>query len=394
MLVCVGRISSFKNLNESTVAAGGDEMYDEISTAEIPENLKPEKKRCSYSLGVPGRSALILLAWIFAGCGLIQDNQAAQATHTAIALTATRTQSVAQTSTPTPGIGSTLISNVDGMEMLFVPEGTFLMGQNDEGIDKALEICNEYHGGCIRDWFAIIYPQHEVHLDSYWIDKTEVTNEMYAAFLNNQGNQREDGATWLYADAEAVHIEQANGTWQPDSGYANHPVVEVSWYGAAAYCDWAGRRLPTEAEWEKAAGGTEGQLYPWGNYDITGDLANYCDTNCNDSYDHKDNTENDGYAMTAPVGSYPDGSSPYGALDMAGNVKEWVSDWFDWYEYDEDSNDNSPVSNPTGPTTGDYRMLRGGSWYDHPSFLRSASRSMVFPDTSWYYGGFRCARSQ
>jgi len=376
MLACVRRLSSGWNLYMSAAVAGGNEMSDGNFTAETPENSKLEKKRRAILLGVIGIGVPILLAGIFGGNALIQDNKAEQAAQTAIALAATETQSVAQTETarptPTPGIGSTLISEIDGMELVFVPEGTFLMGSTSADSDA----------------YDDEFPQHEVYLDGYWIDKTEVTNAMYAAFLNERGNQSEGGSTWLDAGDEDVRIGQVNGTWQPDSGYADHPVVEVSWYGAAAYCEWAGRRLPTEAEWEKASRGTEGQIYPWGNYEITGDLANYCDTNC-EYDDWKDSTENDGYTETAPVGSYPSGASPYGALDMAGNVWEWVADWYGGEYYD-----TSTASNPTGPATGTYRVLRGGSWYHPPSLLRSAYRLRSVPDDAWNLNGFRCARSQ
>jgi formylglycine-generating enzyme required for sulfatase activity len=200
-----------------------------------------------------------------------------------------------------------------------------------------------------------------VTLDAFWIDTYEVTNAQYAAFLNAEGNQEEGGRTWLALAAENdyVRIHERDGVWEVDDGYADHPVVTVSWYGARAYAEWVGGRLPTEAEWEKAARGTGGQRYPWGNESPTDDLCNF-GRNVGD---------------TTPVGTYsPQGDSPYGCADMAGNVWEWVHDW-----YDEDYYVVSPDSNPPGPTSGDLRVLRGGSWVSSRRDARCAYRDMYIP---------------
>ena len=206
-------------------------------------------------------------------------------------------------------------------DMVLIPEGWFIMGSNDGDEDER--------------------PVHKVHLDAFWIDKYEVTNTQFKKFRSG---------------------------WRSHSDNADHPVVNVSWYDARDYCKWAGKRLPTEAEWEKAARGTDEKTYPWGE-GISSTKANY------------------GSGETTPVGSYPAGVSPYGAYDMAGNVWEWVNDW-----YDEDYYQSSPSHNPRGPSYGDTRVLRGGSWFNFTNYLRAAIRSFDNPSYTNFLIGFRCAR--
>jgi formylglycine-generating enzyme required for sulfatase activity len=166
--------------------------------------------------------------------------------------------------------------------------------------------------------------------------------------------------------------------------YDEYPVISVTWHQAEAYCQWAGRELPTEAQWEKAARGTDGRTYPWGNEPPAGNLVNFADKNTD--YDWSNKAIDDGYEDSAPVGTYPDGASTYSALDMAGNVLEWVADWYGDYP-------SGSVSNPTGPTIGESRVLRGGSFSYNGYYIRSAVRERVYPVNTYSNVGFRCLLS-
>lgn len=240
--------------------------------------------------------------------------------------------------------------------MALIPAGSFQMGSNENSDEQ---------------------PIHTVTLDAYYIDQYEVTNAEYADFLNARGNQSEGGVTWLVEGDSDVLITQNGGEWQPKSGYGNYPVVGVSWYGAAAYCEWRGARLPTEAEWEKAARGTDDRTYPWGE-EMSCKLANHDATRY----------FGDCVGDTTSVGGYPDGASPYGALDMAGNAWEWVADW-----YCKDTYSQSPETNPTGLSCSDSRVRRGGSWEHSSHHSRTVSRSYIFPGFEDDKNGFRCAVS-
>jgi formylglycine-generating enzyme required for sulfatase activity len=233
-------------------------------------------------------------------------------------------------------MGDTWTSPLDGMVLVYVPAGEFLMGltgRTEEGQGAPDE-----------------KPPHKVYLDGYWMDKTEVTQGMYAKCLA-AGNCKLAGCYNL-GD--------------------NYPVACVEWNDANSYCEWAGQRLPTEAEWEKGARGTDGRIYPWGNNDPFSLLTNY-------------NKRSEG--NTTEVGHYPRGASPYGLLDMAGNVWEWVADW-----YGSDYYSKSPYENPLGPSSGERRVLRGGSAHDSEWLLRAASRGSYGPVNRYNLSGFRCAR--
>lgn len=231
----------------------------------------------------------------------------------------------------------TKTSMMDGMLQLYVPEGEFLMGTNEEHTSANS-------------------PRHMVYLDGYWMDQIEVTNAMYLNCMEANGCTR----------PASDNIQYDN--WV----YRDHPITYVTWFQADEYCRWAGRRLPTEAEWEKAARGTDGRRYPWGNTRPNARLSNFADANIHE-------------AVSAY--RYPLGASPYGVLNMSGNVREWVMDWFDplYYTY-------SPYDNPQGPATGEERSLRSGSYNEDQKETRAFSRFKHEPQSAGLSRGFRCAQ--
>ena len=265
------------------------------------------------------------------------------------------------TSTPVPIPSPTfapeeIIDSKDGMVLIHIPAGEFEMGSSRAEDPEAFE-------GEL--------PQHIVYLDAYWIDKTEVSNAEYAMCAADSGA----------CTKPANNYSLTRDSYYDNSQYADYLVILVSWDQAAAYCAWAGRRLPTEAEWENSARGPEGSIYPWGN-SFDGTLANYCDANC--KTDWKDSSFDDGYTDTSPVGEYSGGASMYGIPDMAGNVYEWVADWYGSYSQDYQTN-------PTGPATGLEKIIRGGSWGDDPAHIRASVRSPIKADNWLNFIGFRCA---
>ena len=233
-----------------------------------------------------------------------------------------------------------IIWNRDGAEMAFVPAGSFDMGDH------------------LNEGYARELPVHTVTLDAFYMDRHEVTAGQFKQFVRKSG------------------YSYTHHTWEQVAQYSptdDYPMIYVNWYDAAAYAEWAGKRLPTEAEWEYAArGGLISKRYPWGNK-ITSDKANYSGPGSGDKWD-----------KTAPVGSVD--ANGYGLYDMAGNAWEWCADW-----YDENYYSRSPATNPLGPDTGSQRVVRGGSWLQYFHSLRLSSRSRNDPSVTFFTYGFRCA---
>jgi formylglycine-generating enzyme required for sulfatase activity len=256
----------------------------------------------------------------------------------------TNTPSPTPTFAPPPPIeeiGQEWTSPKDGMVMVSVPEGEFTMGRDDGRPEES--------------------PAHPVFLNSFYIDKFEVTNQQYRICV-------ESGSCSPLKKDEAYN----------DPTLEDHPVINVNLASARKYCAWVGKELPTEAEWEKAARGIDSRLYPWGNNEPDCSLAQFKDCG----------------GQTVPVGSFPEGASPYGALDMAGNVWEWVSD-----EWQVDYYQNSPYKNPPGPTNPknewnlkEIRVFRGGSWSEDGATLVSTYRPWYEPNAQYYNLGFRCVK--
>ena len=262
------------------------------------------------------------------------------------------------------------IRPLDQMTMIFVPGGTFQMGSTESEVMDALAFCRQHYNFC-NDWFYMReYPQHTVTLDHFWIDQTEVSNDQYRQCV-------EAGIC-----AEPAMCKKGESTYY-DTEKTDHPVVCVSWDDARAYCEWAGARLPSEAEWEFAFRGEQNLIYPWGNT-FDGTKLNYCDVNCEQS--HADDLYDDQFIKSAPVGSHPEDVSWCGALDMSGNISEWVNDWSVNYS-------SEPELNPAGPTSGVEKILRGCNYHSQPAYCRGAARPFVSPDTRFDNLGFRCASS-
>ena len=236
--------------------------------------------------------------------------------------------------------------------MVLIPAGPFLMGRN---------------GGPPEEG-----PAHEVHLPAFYIDRNLVTWAEYARFIQAKGPSGPKGEMYLDVEDPDNRIQLKDGAWAAEPAFANHPAGELAWHGAVTYCAWAGKKLPSEAEWEKAARGRDGRLYPWGNQKPTRELAFLGRR-----------------GETAPAGTHPKGASPYGVLDMAGQVWEWTRSLARAYPY-------SPRDGREDLGADASRVIRGGMAASDEEGLTSTSREVVFPGrqaTGHAYIGFRCART-
>ena len=248
-------------------------------------------------------------------------------------------------------------TSTDEENLILIPAGTFTMGSERRAADEK--------------------PMHKVYLDAYYIGKYEVTNAEYYAFWVSDASRRHTPENF----AHLPHI----GEWPARAKqFPNHPIVGVSWHDAKAYAEWQGMRLPTEAEWEKAARGYTDRTWPWGNA-----MEPYANTSAAE----------DGYEnQLAPVGSFPKGKSYYGALDMAGNVWEWTADWYSdvYYWRSLQANDNASRSakrNPPGPDVGSWRVIRGGSYIDALPRCSTTFRFYLYPRLKTSFVGFRLAKT-
>ncbi|MFQ5646363.1 MAG: SUMF1/EgtB/PvdO family nonheme iron enzyme, partial [bacterium] len=258
--------------------------------------------------------------------------------------------------------------------MIFIPAGKFIMGSSEKQIK---EYIRQFPATTDRpNWRKRMFEDEqknqkalEVSLNPFWIDRLEVTNRQYQEFVKANSQWNKYNIPSRYCDEN--YLKHWDGDQYPIDK-ADHPVVFVSWYAAKAYARWKGKRLPTEAEWEKTARGEKGLIWPWGNQWNSANL----------------NSHESGFQGTVPVGSFLQGASPYKVLDMAGNVWEWCNDW-----YGRDYYNSAPTQNPQGALKGRLKVLRGGSWGSYQKNTRSANRYQVPPTFCGYSIGFRCAKT-
>lgn len=291
------------------------------------------------------------------------------------------------------------ITGKDGAPMVLIPAGTFMMGSTKDEVDRAIRDCvkeEEKDQPTCEGWHKPELPQHRVRMDTFYLDRYEVTNRIFQQFVQQTSYRttaENEGSAWVFVEGKGWQ-ELKGATWrQPEGGQTvfasdrnEHPVVAVSWEDADAFCRWAGKRLPTEAEWEYAARAGTTTRYWWGNGNPgSRQVENIADESAKNLLKSIMTGYDDGSIRTAPVGSYE--ANPWGLHDMSGNVAEWTADWFGSTYYE-----NSPERNPKGPSSSKYRVLRGGSWSLEPVTVRTVNRKWLTPMDRDGRLGFRCAQ--
>ena len=293
------------------------------------------------------------------------------------------------------------ITGKDGAPMVLIPAGTFMMGSTKDEVNRAITDCvkelKKDQATCEGSYTAEL-PQHKVRMDVFYLDKHEVTNHIFQQFVQQTSYRttaEKEGSTQAFVEGTGWQDMKGASWQQPEGGQtvfasdrSEHPVVSVSWDDADAFCRWAGKRLPTEAEWEYAARAGTTTRYWWGNGSPgTRQVENIADETAKNLLSPIMTGYDDDSLRTAPVGSYE--VNPWGLHDMSGNVAEWTADWFDATYYK-----NSPERKPKGPSNGQFRVLRGGSWSDDPADVRPAHRLRAPPTGRDGAIGFRCAQDR
>jgi serine/threonine-protein kinase len=337
-----------------------------------PEARRPATLDHAGDGGARRRSPLLLPAAAVAAAGLV-----------AIVIAVSMWPSKSPPPAPSRQEAATGSAADDGAQVVKIPGGAFSMGSDRSEVDRAVAQClragRGYSERRCRNWFEGELPEHSVFVDAFAIDRHEVTTARFERFVRATGHRttaEQEGHGFVRRLDGDDDVKTEGADWRrPNAGapadLANRPVVQVSWHDADAYCRWAGKRLPTEAEWEKAARGTDRRRYPWGW-----------------SWDASRANALGGIRTTVAVGSFGSGASPQGVQDMAGNVAEWVHDWFDAAYYQ-----GAPPANPRGPETGEARVIRGGSWSNGTPWIRTTYRARAKPDSRTDSIGFRCAKA-
>jgi formylglycine-generating enzyme required for sulfatase activity len=371
VMLVIGLLVIFLPQNPALFAGNDQPAISSPSASQNPSAVDTPQKTLSTSKVAPLTATYTITA-------IITSSPSKTATLTStITATSTITPSLTPAvvgAPPCTSIGQIWIRPKDKARMVCVPAGSFVIGQKSCG-----------YAGCEKEVNG-----GSVNLAAYWIDQSEVTNTQFEQFIlatHFMTGAERTGASAVYGVDQPVsgaYWRAPQGAGSSINGKADHPVVQLNYFAAEAYCKWVGSDLPTEAQWEKAARGTEGRIFPWGN-DLPDDfLLNAADRNLPAPHSRMD--KNDGYRFTSPVGKYPDGDSPYGVHDMAGNAWEWTRSYYIDYPYRA----NGGREIVGDPSATDLVVLRGGCWYDDYGSVRSTLRYGGQAQRSTDGTGFRC----